>query len=222
MIFLLDMDDTLLDFQKLERLNLIDVLSSFGISAGEEEARLFHTINDGLWKALERGEIERPQIVTKRFELLFRELGVLGDAKSVAEAYFQGLAERCFPFEGMTAFLEALRARGDVYIVTNGAAYVQRRHLTDAGILPFVSGVFISDEIGANKPAQPYCDYVAAHIPRFGKEKAVYIGDSLTSDRICAERLGVPFILYAPHGAPAEYTGKIAHNYQDVLRLFTE
>lgn len=218
-IFLLDMDDTLLDFGRLERENVIGVLASFGIEADEKTARRFHEINDSLWKALERGEIQRPQIVTKRFELLFAELGVSLGVQAVADAYFSGLAEKCFPFEGMHAFLEALGRLGAIYITTNGATVVQRRHLTDAGIGRYVSGVFISDEIGANKPSAAYCEHVAAHIPEFRAERAVYVGDSLTSDKLCAERMGVDFILFAPRGLPEGYSGLAAGNYTEVLNM---
>ncbi len=219
MIFLLDMDDTLLDFGRTERENLIGVLTRYEIPANEETAKRFHEINDSLWKALERGEIERAQIVTRRFELLLEELGVIADTKSVADAYFNGLAQICHPFAGMEAFLNELKVRGDIYITTNGATHVQRRHLNDAGILPFVSGVFISDEIGANKPLQAYADYVVAHIEGYDGAQAVYVGDSLTSDKLCAERMGADFILFAPNGAPEGYSGKWARSYEEVVKL---
>lgn len=221
-IFLLDMDDTLLDFQHLERENLIGVLTSFGIGADEKTARRFHEINDSLWKALERGEIARPQIVTRRFELLFAELGVSLGVRKVADAYFNGLAEKCFPFGGMHAFLEELKARGKIYVTTNGASSIQRRHLRDAGILPYVSGVFISDEIGANKPSAEYCRYVAEHISDFEAERAVYVGDSITSDKLSAERMGADFILFAPRGIPEGYGGKHAETYEEVLKIIDE
>ncbi len=222
MIFLLDMDDTLLDFGRAERENLLGVLSRFSIAAGEETAKRFHEINDSLWKALERGEIQREQIVTRRFELLFKELGVSADIQAVADAYFHGLAEICHPFAGMHAFLEGLKARGDIYITTNGATLIQRRHLQDAGILPYVSGVFISDEIGTNKPSAAYCEYVVAHIPEFRADRAVYVGDSLTSDKLCAERMGADFILFAPRKVPEGYEGKHAKTYEEVIKIIDE
>lgn len=217
-IFLLDMDDTLLDFGRLERENVLSCLKAFSIPAGEREATRFHEINLSLWKALERGEIQRSQIVVRRFELLFEELNVRVDAKAVAEMYFQGLADRYFPFESMEEFLKALKERGKIYIVTNGAAYVQRRHIVDSGIINYADGVFISDEIGCNKPSWEYADYVAAHIENFSGERAVCLGDSLTSDKVLAERMGAAFVLFRGD----EYGGPRAENYSEALRLMTE
>jgi len=215
--FFLDMDDTLLDFGRAEKQNLIMTLNRFQIPADMNTAQRFHEINEQLWKALERGEIERKQIVVRRFEILLSELGETKDVYAIADGYYMGLAEICYPFAGMTEFLSALRRRGRIFITTNGGEYVQRRHLKDAGILPFTDGVFISDEIGANKPSQAYADAVKQGVPAFLPQESVYVGDSLTSDKICAERMGIEFILYAPNGTA--FCKNTAKNYAEILAL---
>ncbi len=199
-IFLLDMDDTLLDFERAERAGVYDTFRAIGLCADDAVATRFHEINDSLWKALERGEIVRERIVYKRFEMLFGEYGITADVNRAAEIYFEALAAHCYPFEGMEEFLAGLKRRGRVYIVTNGSRYIQRRHLQEGGILPYCDGVFISDEIGYNKPSVPFCDHVRAHIAGFTGERAVYLGDSLTADKVCADYLGALFIRYLPRG----------------------
>ncbi len=203
-IFLLDMDDTLLDFEKAERAGVYDTFRAVGLEANEEVAERFHAINDGLWKALERGEITRERIVYVRFEMLFAEYAIACDAHRAAEIYFEALASHCYPFAGMEDFLRKLKQRGRVYIVTNGSEYIQRRHLQDGGILPYCDGVFISEVIGHYKPSAEFCDYVRAHVPAFESARAVYFGDSLTADKVCAERLGALFIRFLPRGRAGE------------------
>ena len=66
-LFLLDVDDTLLDFHRAEREQLLATLHAHGIAADEGTAARFHVINDGLWKALERGETTRERLVVERF-----------------------------------------------------------------------------------------------------------------------------------------------------------
>ena len=104
----------------------------------------------------------------------------------------------------MEDFLRKLKQRGRVYIVTNGSEYIQRRHLQDGGILPYCDGVFISEVIGHYKPSAEFCDYVRAHVPAFESARAVYFGDSLTADKVCAERLGARFIRFLPRGRAGE------------------
>ncbi len=202
-IFLLDMDDTLLDFPKAEREALFTTLSSFGIGTDERLLARYHVINDALWKALERGEIEREALKIKRFADLFAEFGISADAASVSAVYFTRMEECCFPFEGVHAFLGTLKHVGRVYICTNGGRKIQRRHIELAGFAPYFDGVFISEEVGADKPSAAFAEYVAAHIEGYRPENAVYLGDSLTSDGRCAEVMGVEFVLFAPHGIPA-------------------
>ena len=48
-IFLLDVDDTLLDFHRAEREQVVATLRAHGIAADADTAARFHVINDGLW-----------------------------------------------------------------------------------------------------------------------------------------------------------------------------
>ncbi len=217
-IFLLDVDDTLLDFQRAEREQVIATLTEAGIPADEGTAARFHAINDALWKQLERGETTRARLVVERFERLLEELGAAGDAQALSESFFRGMPQRAYAFDGAADFLRALCAKGSVYALTNGAKGLQRRRIGQAGLAPFFTDVFISDEIGCNKPSDGYVGYVLAHIPGFARERAVYVGDSLTSDMVCARKMGTDFILYRPN-LPAGYAGMWAANYADVLKI---
>ncbi len=218
-IFFLDMDATLLDFARAERVNFFHALGAFRIAADEGAYARYHEINDGLWKLLEKGQITRAELMVRRFALLFAELGVEASAEEVAREYFENFPEVCFPYEGAREFLERLSARGRVYIATNGGARIQRRHIQLAGFAPYLAGVFISEEVGADKPSHAYADYVAAHTEGFERSRAVFLGDSLTSDMVCAERMGVDFILFAPQGKPAGYMGKVATDYGEAMSL---
>ena len=216
------MDETLLDFQRAERVNLTQSLARYGIQADEVLVQNFHEINDALWKSLERGEITRDRLKVRRFELLFEKYGFSQNADEVAHAYWSGFPSICFPFEGAVDFLKTLSERGRVYIVTNGGAVIQHQHLLDAGFLPYIQRAFISEEIGFNKPSIEYADFVESQIQDYERSRAVWIGDSLSSDGKCAENRGIDFILYAPSGAPKGYQGAVARNYREVLALCEE
>ena len=51
-----------------------------------------------------------------------------------------------------------------------------------SGIEKYFEGIFISERIGYDKPDARYFDACFARIPDFSKERAIMIGDSLTSD----------------------------------------
>lgn len=217
-IFLLDLDDTLLDFSRAERENLRRTLTAYSLPADDSIAAAFHRINEGLWQSLERGEIGREALKVKRFANLLEEFGLHGDAASLSKSYFDGFSDICYPFDGSQAFLKELSSRGRVYLVTNGSACIQYAHIEAAGFAPYLAGVFISEEVGADKPSLKYARYVEAHIPCYERSRAVWIGDSRTSDMVCAKSVGIDFILYLPHTMSNSDMGA-AHTYADVLRI---
>ena len=106
-----------------------------------------------------------------------------------------------------------------VYITTNGGAKIQRSHIALAGFQPYLAGVFISEEVGADKPSAAYVEAVKRGIPDFDPARAVYVGDSLTSDMVCAERLGADFILMRKTGRPDGYEGAFASDLKEVRAL---
>jgi len=221
-IFLLDNDETIMDFKRSERETLKSTLEAFGVPAGESALARFHEINDGLWKQLERGEIERGRLVVVRFERLFAELGVTADATRVSTAYFEGMKHSAYYLDGAEDFLRALAHLGRIYLVTNGAAEIQRSRIALAGMEQYLSGAFISEEVGYDKPSPLFAEHVERSIPEYECSRAVWIGDSLSSDRLCAESKGIDFILFAPHGAPAGYAGKFASSHSEMLRVIAD
>ena len=66
--------------------------------------------------------------------------------------------------------------------MSNGTATVQHSRLTSAGLYPYFEQVFVSQEIGFNKPDKAYFDRCFERISGFDPEKALMVGDSLTSD----------------------------------------
>ncbi|MCH5143055.1 MAG: HAD-IA family hydrolase [Clostridiales bacterium] len=221
-IFLLDMDDTLFDFRRTEEINFCQTLAKFGISAKKQAFERFRDINIGLWQEFERGETTKEQIKLMRFSKLFNELGIIADVPKVAYSYVENFKEICITFDGADGFLKELLSLGKIYIVTNGNTDIQMRHLTDAGFLPFIEQTFISDEIGSAKPSKEFAEHLKTHIKGFERGHAVWIGDSLTSDKACAEIAGVDFILYAPHGVPQNYNGLCATNYAEVMQILNK
>lgn len=217
-IFLLDLDETLLDFCRAERENFFFTLAKYGVPADGAAYDRFHAVNDGLWKLLERGGVAREEIKTRRFEILFRERGVRADVGEIARAYYENFLRFCYPYEGAAAFLRELSARGRVYLVTNGGSAIQRRHIADAGFKPYLDGAFISEEMGANKPSARFCALVREGIADYAPARAAYLGDSLTSDAPCAETLGAKFVLYKKD-PPAGFAARAAENYRTALSM---
>ena len=220
-IFLLDADETLLDFRRGEREQLTKTLNAFGVVVSEEMISRFHEINDALWKMLEQGKTTRKFLVVERFRLLFERFSIQADAQKAAPLYFSLMKNSTYLLDGALDFLALLKERGRVYIVTNGTAEVQRHRLLGSGILKFSDKVFISEEVGADKPAEAFAKYVEEHIPDYARGRAVWLGDSLTSDMLCAASRGIDFVLFQ-RSRPEGYAGAFAASYGEAVKLFEE
>ena len=177
-----DLDDTVLDFTAGEACALSKALRQFGIRPTPSILERYHVINLSQWELLEEGKLTKDQVLTRRFDLLFAELGVGCDSQSVCDLYESFLAEEHGFVPGALELLKALSPRYSLYLATNGASVVQRRRLADAGILPYFQNIFISEEVGFHKPSPAFFHACFAAIPGFDLASALMVGDSLTSD----------------------------------------
>ena len=173
----LDLDDTILNFTAGEAKALSQTLWEAGIEPTEAILDRYHIINTAHWELLEEGRLTRDEVLVQRFEQLFRELGVDHSGKAISERY-EGLLSCQHDFmPGAEQLLKDLSSRYDLYLASNGAAAVQNPRLDDAGLRPYFKGIFISEEMGADKPSKAFFDACFAAIPGFRLEETVMVGD---------------------------------------------
>ena len=178
----IDLDDTILDFHKAERIALAKTIRDFGVEPTEHVLHRYHIINKLHWEMLERGELTRAEVQVGRFRALFEELGVAVDAAAVAAKYSENLAIGHYFMPGAEEAVEALSKKYRLFLASNGTASVQKGRMTSANLYRFFEQVYVSQEIGHNKPSKAYFDACFARIPDFDPARAMIVGDSLTSD----------------------------------------
>ncbi len=200
----LDLDDTILDFHKAERLALDRALREMGVEPTEGTMARYSEINRAQWELLQRGALTRPEVLVRRFRLLYEELGIEASAQETQSVYEKYLSEGHYFLPGAEQLLEELAARKcRLYLASNGNKSVQKGRLASAGIAPLFERIFISEDIGAVKPDRAYFDACFAMIPDFDKGKAIILGDSLTSDILGGINAGITTCHYDPVGAVA-------------------
>ena len=178
----LDIDNTLLDFDRAERLALIKTFDGLGISWDEDMLKRYNAINISKWELLELGVLTRAQVLSGRFEQLFKERGIVGDGEQTQRIYEDHLSQGHFFMPGAVELLEALHEKYDLYLASNGNAHTQDGRLKSAGIGRYCKDIFISEQIGAEKPGRVYFERCFSRIDGFDPSRAIMVGDSLTSD----------------------------------------
>ena len=198
----LDLDDTILDFHQAERIALAATLRSFGVEPVPEVMERYHIINQWHWEQLEKGLMTRDQVQTGRFAVLFRELGKPVDPKECTARYQENLSKGHFFLPGAEDAVKRLSQKYRLYLASNGTASVQYGRLQSADLYRYFEGIFISEELGANKPSRAYFDACFAAIGGFDPARALMVGDSLTSDILGGKNAGLPTVWVNPGHKP--------------------
>lgn len=152
----LDLDDTILNFHKAERIALSKTLREFGVEPTEDVLALYHRINRWHWEQLEQGKLTREEVLVGRFAALLRELGVSADAVRCTRSYEKNLAVGHYFLPGAEEAVANLSQKYRLFLASNGTASVQAGRLTSANLYRFFETVFISQELGFNKPAKEF------------------------------------------------------------------
>ena len=104
------------------------------------------------------------------------------DATACARAYETNLATGHWFLPGAEEAVDRLSRKYRLFLASNGTASVQKGRMTSANLYRFFEQVFVSQEIGHNKPSLAYFEGCFSRIPGFDREKAMIVGDSLSSD----------------------------------------
>ena len=179
---LLDADDTIFDFHAAERIAFFSVMEEMGIAADDGMHAVYSKINEAHWKALERGEMTREQVLVGRYARFAEQFGLQTDPVELNRRYLQNLSRQTILFDDSVEAMRQLSLDYRIYIVTNGNAMVQRGRFSKSPVMQYVEDYFISGEIGYEKPDIRYFEAVFEKIPRFDPATALVAGDSATSD----------------------------------------
>lgn len=223
---LLDADNTLFDFDAAERAALERTLGERGCPPSAFALERYLSINRALWAAFDRGEVEQPFLLTERFRLLGEALGRAWDPAEMNDAYLTALGEESRLLPGAEELCRALAAAGcRLALATNGAAKAQRARLEGSPLADLFSGVFISGEMGVQKPQRAFFDRALEALGGPDRSRTVMVGDGLNSDIRGGLEAGIDTIWYAPGGqqAPADpaptYT---ARSFEEVRTIILE
>lgn len=199
---LFDADNTLFDFDAAEHHALMATLTHYGFPAdGETESR-YLAINRALWDRFDAGEVTRDFLVVERFAALQRILGGNHDPAEVNAYYLARLGERPDLLPGAEELCRDLAPRYTLAIVTNGVTSAQRGRYARSALARYIPHLFISQELGCQKPQRAFFDQVLAALAAGGGARAVVVGDSLSADIQGAINAGLDSIWYNPNRLP--------------------
>ncbi len=184
----IDIDNTLLDFDGYVRETMDRGFRHFGLTSYKPYMHdIFNTENDKLWHEIEQGSLTIPELRKIRWRNVFRALDIDFDGPTFEEYFVNALNDSSIPVNGAYELLEGLKGRAILCAASNGPYNQQVHRLKQADMYKYFSHCFISEDIGASKPANKFYEESFRRLNDKAREKvlpheALCIGDSLTSD----------------------------------------
>lgn len=218
---LFDVDGTVLDFLAAEKaaVKALFIRYGFGECTDENVAR-YSRINIKYWEALERNEMTKPQILVGRFREFFREMNLpVEKAEAFNDDYQIALGDTVVFRDRAFELLNALKGKYTLCAVTNGTKTAQRKKLSASGLDKVFDRVFISEDIGAEKPNKEFFDYVFEQLGHPDRSQVLIIGDSLTSDIRGGVNAGIDTCWYAPDYAGPDPETRIDYRIRNLWEL---
>lgn len=197
---LFDVDDTLLDFKAAENYALQKLFSEHNVVLTDDIKQFYQEMNQKLWSSFEKGELEREELLHTRFSILFKKIGLTLDGVHLDNLYREYLEESAVLIDGATSLLQKLAKQYDLYVVTNGVARTQFIRLNNSNLSTYFKDIFVSEEIGYQKPMKEFFNHVFEKIPHCSADKTLIIGDSLTSDIQGGINAGIDTCWFNPKG----------------------
>lgn len=216
-----DVDGTLLDFDAAERAAIRTLFDAFGLGeCTDTMLARYHEINIGFWQKLERNELTRSQVLVGRFEQFFNEYDINTEtAPEFNQRYQLTLGETIVYHDDSLDIVKGLKGKVRQYVVSNGTIAAQTKKLDRSKLGEQMDGIFLSEELGVDKPDIAFFNKVFSAIHADDLSTIMIVGDSLTSDILGGMNAGIITCWYNPEGKPLPDIYKVDYIISDLHEL---
>ena len=198
-LFLLDLDDTLLDFQASEKLCFKETMDKFGlIQLTEDLQKTYKVENDLLWRQVERGEIDKEFLTVERFRRTLIQHKIKLPPHLMSDYYLEQLPKHVVLIDGAVEILKHLKRFGEIGIITNGIQSTQKQRVDNSALKGHIDFLAVSDECGFAKPDIRFFEFTIKKASKFSKETTIIIGDRIEADILGGNNFGIDTCWFNP------------------------
>ena len=205
---LLDIDGTLIDFDKSFKAAARKILEADNTPATDENIDMYYRINDDAWFGLDMENIHNPYIISNYHDLYrqyiinaakesYRIMGLNSNPQTLADWYELQWAACSVTNTNTVSVCKELANTHTLCIATNGLTHIQRNKLT--AFDSYLTHYFISEEINHIKPEKEYFIHILEKLGATPSE-CLMVGDSLHNDIGGANGVGIDSCYYNPLG----------------------
>lgn len=219
-ILLLDLDNTILDTKTNAEKALQQMSKSIDFPFNNEQIQYWHLLNDKLWEKFERDEITRPKLLTSRFELYFEHYNRQVNVDEYNKTYLKLFKSQDTLIPHAKETLQKLKQDHHLFAISNGTKEKQYNQLTQAHLINFFDKLYLSEDIGFQKPDPAFFEFVIGDLKK-SKSEMLVIGDSLTADISGANAAKIDNVWFDPQKNNNPTNFKPTYEINDLRQLIS-
>lgn len=192
---LIDIDDTIFDFEKCSKNSFLKTLEKFNLKFKEEDFSYFNKVNDILWTKQKLGEINIKEVFIKRDYLMVKYFNLDIEKGLFNDLFVKFLYDEIEMVDGIEDLLLYLSDKYKIFTASNGIYKMQENRLKKSNLDKYFDNVFVSDKIGFEKPDKKFFQKIM-DLTKFSNDDLIMIGDSIKSDIIGAKNSKIKSIYF--------------------------
>lgn len=192
---LIDIDDTIFDFEKCSKNSFLKTLEKFNLKFKEEDFSYFNKVNDILWTKQKLGEINIKEVFIKRDYLMDKYFNLDIEKGLFNDLFVKFLYDEIEMVDGIEDLLLYLSDKYKIFTASNGIFKMQENRLKKSNLYKYFDNIFVSDKIGFEKPDKKFFQKIM-DLTKFSNDDLIMIGDSIKSDIIGAKNSKIKSIYF--------------------------
>lgn len=192
---LIDIDDTIFDFEKCSKNAFKKTLKKLDLSYKEKDFLYFNEVNDILWSKQKLGEINIEEVFTHRSNMMSKYFELDIEKEIFNDLFVEFLYDEVEMVDGIEDLLSYLSNKYQIYAASNGLYDMQVNRIKKSNLSKYFKDIFVSDKIGYEKPDERFFNKIM-DITKYSNDDLIMIGDSIKSDIVGAKNSKIKSIYF--------------------------
>lgn len=192
---LIDIDDTIFDFEKCSKNAFKKTLKKLDLSYEEKDFSYFNKVNYILWSKQKLGEINIEEVFTHRSIMMSKYFELDIEKEIFNDLFVEFLYDEIEMVDGIEDLLSYLWDKYQIYAASNGLYDMQVNRIKKSNLSKYFKDIFVSDKISYEKPDERFFKKIM-DITKYSNDDLIMIGDSIKSDIIGAKNSNIKSIYF--------------------------
>lgn len=192
---LIDIDDTIFDFEKCSKNAFKKTLKKLDLSYKEKDFLYFNKVNDILWSKQKLGGMNIEEVFTHRSNMMSKYFELDIKKEIFNDLFVEFLYDEVEMVDGIKDLLSYLSNKYQIYAASNGLYDMQVNRIKKSNLSKYFKDIFVSDKIGYEKPDERFFNKIM-DITKYSNDDLIMVGDSIKSDIIGAKNSNIKSIYF--------------------------